>query len=157
MKEKDILLIANLRANARDTLTSISKKIKMPISTIFDRIKLYQQDVIKKHTTLIDFGKLGYNTRAHITLKTSKNNRENLKNYLLKQPNVNTLYKINNGYDFLVEVIFRGLKELEEFNEAMDEKFRIKSRQVYYIIEDIKKENFLSDPELVKVTKHPFT
>lgn len=151
MKKKDLLLIANLRANARATLTSISKKVQMPISTIFDRLKSHSDGIIKKHTTLIDFAKLGYNTRAHITLKVHKNEREKLRQYLKTHMYVNTIYKINNGYDFLIEVVFRELKQLEDFGEELDEKFKIRGKQVYYIIEDIKRENFLSDPELLKI------
>lgn len=150
MKKKDLMLLANLRANARATLTSISKKVQMPISTIFDRLKSHQDGVIKKHTTLVDFSKLGYKTRAHLTVKVNKSDREKLRSYLGKHFNVNTVYKINNGYDFLAEVIFKELKQMEDFVEELEEKFKIRGKNIFYIIEDIKRENFLSDPELLK-------
>ena len=151
MKIKDLLLIANLRANGRETLTNISKKVGMPISTIFDKMKSHQGEIIKKHTTLIDFASIGFGTKAIMTLKAKKDERIKLKEFLEKNQNINTISKINNGYDYLIEVIFKNLKEMEEFTENLEEKFKIKSRQTYYVIEDIRRETFMSDPEHVKL------
>jgi len=151
MKEKELLILANLRQNSRETLTSISHKTKVPISTIFDKMKSLEQDIITKHTTIVDFSKLGFSTRANMTLRVDKNERDRIKDYLEKHQNVNTIYKINNGYDFLIEAIFRNIRELEEFQENLDAKFKIKERQVYYIIEDIKREAFMSDPSLIGI------
>lgn len=151
MKNKDLLLLANLRANARETLTRISRNTRIPISTIFDRLRQHEQNIIKKHTALIDFSKLGFSTRVTLTLKVGKEQRTELKEFLTKHYNVNSVYKINNGFDFLIEGIFRNIKDLEEFIENMDERFKIKSKQIYYIVEDIKREGFLSDPQLVDI------
>ncbi len=155
MKIKDLLLIANLRANGRETLTNISKKVGMPISTIFDKIRFHHGGTIKKHTTLIDFSSLGFSTKAIMTIKVRKSDRDKLREYLEKNQNVNTISKINNGYDFIIEVIFRNLKEMEEFSELLEEKFKLKNKQTFYVIEDIRRETFMSDPEHVKLICEP--
>lgn len=149
MKSKDLLLLSNLRANSRETLTTISRRTKIPISTIFDKLKNHEKNIIKKHTTIIDFSKIGFSTRATITLKVCKNDKIDLKEHLTKHQNVNSVYKINNGFDFLIEGIFKNLNELEDFLERIDEKFKIKTKQVFYIIEDIKREDFMSNSEYV--------
>lgn len=138
-------IIAHLRLNARMGLTQMSRKTSIPVSTIFDKLKTYEKNIIQKHTSLIDFSKLGYNTRANITLKTNKQNREKLKEFLQKHQNINSVYKINNGYDYLIEAVFRHIKELEDFLEMLEEKFDATERKVYYIIEDIKREGFMSN------------
>jgi len=51
----------------------------------------------------------------------------------------------------MIETIFKHIKELEDFIESLEEKFNIKEKQVYYLIEDIKRENFISDPETVEL------
>ena len=149
--EKDMLIVSVLRSNARETLTRMSNKINIPISTIYDKLKLYEGGLIKKHTALIDFSKLGFNTRANIVLKVDREKRELLKEFLVKNNNVNSLYKINNGFDFMIEGVFKNLKELEDFFEALEIKFKVKTKQVYYIIDDIKRESFLSDPDALKL------
>ena len=144
--EKDLLILSYLRSNARETLTNISKKTNIPISTIYDRLKANEDVLIKKHTCLIDFQMLGYNTRAKIVLKVGKKDKDTIKDALMAFENVNSVYKINNGFDYMLDVIFRNIKELEAFLERLDEKFSIKSKQVYYVIEDLKSECFMSDP-----------
>ena len=39
----------------------------------------------------------------------------------------------------------KNVKELEEFNEEIEETYGIKSKQVYYLIDEIVKENFLTN------------
>lgn len=149
--KKDLQIISNLRANSRQTLTSMSKKTKIPISTIYDRLKANEGSLIKKHTCLLDFNKLGFNTRANVLLRVDRSVREDIKEYLVKHRNVNSLAKINNNYDFLFEAVFRQIKELEEFLEQLEERFKVKSKQVFYIIEDVKREAFLADPEMLEI------
>ena len=71
--------------------------------------------------------------------------------FLEKHQNVNSLYKINNGYDFLVDVIFRQMIELEEFIELLETKFKVRHRDVYFIIDEIKLEGFMAEPQTVQL------
>ena len=153
ISKKDLSIISNLRQNSRQTLTRMSKKTNIPISTIYDKIRSFCGNVILRHTTLIDFNKLGYSTRADMVLKVDRGEREQIKEYLLKNPQINSVYKINNGYDFLVEGIFCHVKDLEDFTELLESKFRIKEKKVYYIIDELKREGFLSDPDAISLTE----
>lgn len=146
LNKKELLLMAYLRQNARETLTKLSRKTNVPISTIYDKLKQYENDIIKKHTSLLDFNKLGYTTRATIMLKVDRETKEMLKEFLFNNRSINSVYKINNGYDFLIEGVFKEIRELEDFIEKVEGKFKIKNKQVYYIIEDIKREGFMADP-----------
>ncbi|MFO8016330.1 MAG: hypothetical protein R6U32_04445 [Candidatus Woesearchaeota archaeon] len=152
MKDRDMVIITQLRSNARKNLTTMSRETGIPVSTLFDRIKLHENGLIKKHAAIIDFSRLGYTTRANLMLKVKKEQRDELKSFLSKQESVNSVYKINNNFDFLVEGIFMHIKELEEFMERMDEKFDIESKDIYYIVDEIKKEGFMSG-EGLPVTK----
>lgn len=144
MNKKELLVITHLRQNARETLTRLSKKTGIPVSTIFDQLK--RTDVINKHTCLLNFSNLGFNTRANIMLKVNREDRELVKDYLAKNTNINSVYKTNNGFDFMIEGIFKHIKDLEDFMETLEEKFPIKSKQVFYIIDEIKREGFMTDP-----------
>ncbi len=143
-----MIIMSMLRQNARETLTKMSKKSNIPVSTIYDKIKSHENGIIKKHTCIIDFSKLGFNTRASISLKVTKGKREEMKTYLVNHPNVNTIYKINNGFDYWIECIFRHIRDLEDFLENLEADYGIK-KQVFYIIDDIKREAFMADPELL--------
>ncbi|MFH1275897.1 MAG: Lrp/AsnC family transcriptional regulator [Candidatus Woesearchaeota archaeon] len=149
MENKQLLILSALRENARLSLTEMSKKTNIPVSTIYDKMRSYHGKVIKKHTALIDFSMLGYNTRAQVLLKVSKEERSDLQDFLFKTRNANSVFKINNGYDFMVEFIFKHIKELEDFLETLETKFDVKTQQTYYIIDDIKREEFISNPKTV--------
>ncbi len=147
LTEKELVILTHLRKNARETLTRLSRKTGIPVSTIHDKLKAQYQGIIEKYTTLVNFTKLGFATRAYIILRVSKQERTPVMEFLLRQEFVNSLYKINNGYDFLVEGIFRNIRDLELFTERLDEKFSIKEVKVYHILDDIRREAFLNTPE----------
>ena len=143
--KRNLLIIHELRKNARETLTNISKKTKIPISTIYEKIRGSEGKLILKHTSLIDFGLLGFNARANIMLKSAKEKKSELKDYLERNGNINSMYKINNGYDYLIECVFPNMKDLEDFVDRLDERFSLERKEVFYIIDDIKRETFLTD------------
>jgi DNA-binding Lrp family transcriptional regulator len=146
LNRKQINLLMQLRKDGRQPLTEISHKINMPVSTIFDRVRASRNEIIKKFTCLLDFSRIGFNCRAYMVFRVKKVDRERMQSHLLKHPNVNSIYKINNGYDFLIETVFRELKEVDAFVEKVDERFKVQEKKVYYIIEDIARELFMTDP-----------
>jgi Lrp/AsnC family transcriptional regulator, leucine-responsive regulatory protein len=144
IKKTDLLLINALRQNARETLTNISKTTRVPISTLFDRLHSQQNSAIMKHTTILDFEKLGYGCRANLLLAVKNDQKSRLCAYLKEHSAINNLYKINNGFDFLAEGIFLSIKDMEKFLGELENNFDILKKQENYLIEDIKREGFLS-------------
>lgn len=151
-EKEEMLILSNLRADGRVSLTRLSRKTSIPVSTIYDKLKAFENEVIRKHTCIIDFLKLGYGTRATLLLKVKKENKLLLKDYLMKHKAVNSCYKINNGYDFIVEVVFKELRDVEGFLENLENEFGIEDAKVHYIIDELRREDFLSNPEYVKIT-----
>jgi len=141
---KDILLMTYFRKNARENLTQISRMTRIPVSTIFDRLREFEKGLIQKHTTLIDFKQLGFDIRIDILFKVSRDSRENFRDFLMGNENVNSIYRINNGFDYLVEAIFKDMADLQRFTELL-EKFKIEAKQELFILEDLKRESFLSE------------
>lgn len=149
--KKSLLIISALRQDARLSLTKMSKQTRIPVSTLHDKIKEYMGSLIRKHTAIIDFSKLGYNTRALVFLKVEREYRQPLQDFLQSCKNVNNLAKINNGYDFLIEFVFEHIKDMEDMLETIETRFKVNSKETYYIIEEIKRESFLSSPKAVEL------
>ena len=149
--KKDIQIISHLRRDSREMLTRLSRKTGVPVSTIFDRLKMHTGGFIKKNTSLIDFEMLGFNSRANVILKVERDDREKLKTFLKLHKHINSAYRINNGYDFMFEAIFRDMKELEDFIYALETQFRVLDKHVYYIIDGIKEEDFLSQDDAEEI------
>ena len=147
IEAKDMVLLAHLRKNARASLTDISRETDIPVSTIFERLRGPLGKYIKQYTCILDNNQTGFTARATLILKVDKEQKNEIGQFLLKHQNVNSLYRINNGYDFLADVIFRQMIELEEFVDTLETKFKVKHREVYLIIDEVKQEGFLADPQ----------
>jgi len=144
VQKKDMALLYALRANARLTLTQISRKTRIPISTLHDRLKTQEKNIIHKYATLIDFTKLGFHTRVHLQIKANPQKKALLLSYLTNHEQVNCLYKIAHGFDFFVEAIFKQVNEVEAFIETLQEDYAVVDYHAHYITKDIKRESFLA-------------
>lgn len=144
--KRELLILACLRKDSRRSLTKMSREIKLPVSTIHDKIKNYHTNVIQKTTAILDFRQLGFKTRAEVLLKTRMKEKGPLLDYLKHCKNVNSLSRINNGYDVLAEVIFKDMVELELLMDELAERFDLAKKEIYYVLEDVKREDFFSSP-----------
>jgi len=77
-----------------------------------------------------------------------REDRNNFKEYLVKHQLVNSIFKINNGFDFMIEAVFKQIKDMDDFLENIESKFKIEDKNSFFIIEDLKREAFMSDPNL---------
>ena len=113
----------------------------------------YDGKVVHKTISLLNFGEIGFGTRANVLLRAGKD-KEQLKRHLIDHLFVNSLYKVNNGFDYLAECVFRSMKDLESFIDHLREQFDVRGSEVYYVVDDLKREGFLADPSLVDLLVH---
>jgi len=145
-ENKELVLVSNLRKNCRETLTKMSRSTGIPVSTLFDMLR--KTDKIRKHTCIPYFSKLGYGVKAFMSIAVETDHKSEVKAYLLSHPNLNSLFKINNGFDYMAEIICRSLHDLETISETINEKYNITKKEVHYVIEDIAREEFFSNSAL---------
>ena len=144
MKREDTMIISLLREDSRMSLTKMSRLTKIPVSTIYEKIRTFNKGAIRKHTSIVDFSQFGYNTKANVLMKAKKTNLQQLREQLIICPYLNNLYRVNNGFDFMAEFIFKTAKEMEEYLETMGKKFELEKEEVYYVVDEIKREEFMS-------------
>jgi len=150
---KDLLIISHLRADSRSKLTSMSRDTRIPVSTIFDKIRLFKSSgLIRKNTSIVSFERFGYATKAMVFLSALKEERAKLSELLQSSPSVNSLFRINSGWDFVAEVIFPGFREIEDFLEKVEEKVMLKDKKVFYVVEELKREEFMANPKYLAMT-----
>lgn len=152
IKNTDLLIVSHLRQDARMKLTDMSKATRIPVSTLFDKIKTYEGNgLVRKNTALVRFERFGYQAKAFVLFSASKKDRQKLFGLLNKNVNVNSLYKVNNGWDFIVEVICPGVKEVEDFLETVEEQVKLRNKKIFYVIDEIRKEEFLANPKIIQM------
>jgi Lrp/AsnC family transcriptional regulator len=143
LNDKDREIMRHLRKNARVSLTDVADELGMPTSTVYDRVRRAEKKIVHKHTTLLDFNKMGYNGRTTVAFKMSASSIQPALAYLKGHPNVNTLCRINHGYDFLAELVFPTLVQLHDFLDDFGQQHQVVSQQLFQIIDDIKREEFV--------------
>ena len=140
MKPKDIALVNELRKNSRRSLTEISYNTDAPLSTVFKAVnRLYKGQVITRNVCLIDFAQLGFPYKAGIFLTTGK--KDELKNFLVEHPNLNTLLRLSGDYDFYVELVFKDMAGLQDFADELKE-LEIARKMSMHFVTDVKQEEF---------------
>ena len=117
MKQKDLKIIHELRNNARLPLTSMSKKTRIPVSTLFDRIQSQKTQFLKRFTSIVNYSKLGYH--EHVFALVRAYDKETLQELLAENPNVNSIFKLGNEADFAIDAVFHNEKELESFQNKL--------------------------------------
>lgn len=153
VKDKDSIVLSYFRNNARTSLTRMSKAIKIPVSTIYDKLKSYEEnDVIKKHTSIVDFNKLDYGVRVQLLIRCFKESKEHVLRFLMKSPKINNVYRISNGFDFMVEAIFKSIDEFDQFLRKLDD-LKLDKRQEFFVMEDVRREDFLTFKQNIGVIR----
>ncbi|MBU1198537.1 MAG: hypothetical protein KKF46_06070 [Nanoarchaeota archaeon] len=142
ISKNNLLVLKHLRENARKSFSSISRKTKIPVTTVYDNYhRLSKNQVITKHTSLLDFKKLGFHYRSFVFVKAKK--RYELLSYLKSHNNVNSIYRIG-GFDYMLDTIFPTIKEHHEFLETLRD-FDLLRLECHDVIDHMKKEEFLSE------------
>jgi DNA-binding Lrp family transcriptional regulator len=151
-KKKDLVILSHLRSDARKSLVDLSKKTGIPASTIYDRVNVHEKGAIRRYTALLDFEKLGFHGRVYVAVKLDNpQKREELLEFLQNHNTVNSIYKINLGYHYLFEAVFKNVSEAESFIDVLQDKFGLDEKHIFNIIEEVKKEEFLTRPEDLEV------
>ncbi|MDP2749624.1 MAG: Lrp/AsnC family transcriptional regulator [Nanoarchaeota archaeon] len=143
MDKKDLMIVKELRRNARLSLTDIASLTTIPITTVHDRLKQHEKKWISKHTTLLDFQNMGYGGRAYLALKAEKAKRIELRNFLLHHKNVNSVYVVNYGFDLMADVVFRNIKDVESFSELLSQKYGVFETKIFHVLEELQEEEFM--------------
>lgn len=153
MKDKDYTILGRFRKDARMSLTKMSRKTRIPVSTIYDRMKKMDENgIIQKKTALVDFRKIGYEIKSLMLLETDKDDKKEVQRFLQNYTNVNGISRINNGFDFFVEAIFKSIEGFDEFLKEL-KTFDIVTKKEFFVMEDVQKETYLTHQENLGLRK----
>jgi len=144
MQQNDTDILRFIRNDARANLTTISKRTGIPVSTIYDRLRSHKGTVIKRFTALLDFAQLGLPIRTKIFLRVNPEDRLAIRTYLIDHEHVNSIWRVNNGFDFAMDCAFATIREVEEFLELIELRYRVLDNLVFHVIDDIVEEKFLT-------------
>jgi DNA-binding Lrp family transcriptional regulator len=139
MKRKQVILIDELRKDSRQSLTSLSNRTGVPLSTVFKLVdRLHKNNVIGRDVSLLDFSQLGFPVRIAVFIKADEKNE--VRKFLEEHPSANTLLRLSGDFDFYAEMVFENMLGYEDFAGEL-ERFEAKSMSMHFL-EDVKQEEF---------------
>jgi DNA-binding Lrp family transcriptional regulator len=143
--KKDLDILSCLRLNSREKLKKIAMSVKLPISTVYDRIKkMEKHGIIKKYSCIVEPKKLNHSIKTKIFFKVPNNLRKSFEEKESKNKVINSLLRISgNEWDYVAESFFQDIDHLYTYLEGINEDYEGSKNQVYYIINEIKQEGFL--------------
>ena len=142
LNKNDLKLIRELRQDAREGPTKIAMNVCMSPSTVYEKARNHKQ-IITKYTCLLNYNEIDYLVRVFMIFKVDKELKDKSKDFLENNNNVNLLWKINSGFDFLIEGVFKNLAELENFREFIETEFKASKMSLFYLVEELKRESFV--------------
>jgi DNA-binding Lrp family transcriptional regulator len=155
MKTKDLLIVSQLRENARTPVQGISKALNMCRATVAQRVRCLQRGIIQKYTAIVDFMALGYVVRLGLVVRLLPSDSLIFSRFIRQHRCVNNLYKAKGGADYFVEMIFGSRQEADEFIRDLSQGFSFTSLQIFSIEKDIVREAFLQNVRVLEVIHDP--
>lgn len=115
----DLKILKVLNKDARKPYRAIAEELGVSDATVRNRIKrMLKEGVIKQFNVLVDYHKLGRIIKAFIGLRVQPSKLKEIVEHLIKNPDVQVLYRTTGEVDLFVEVIFKDMDELNGFLES---------------------------------------
>jgi len=115
----DAQILAALQDDGRITIKSLSDKLNLSPTPIFERIKkLEKGGFIKRYSALLNERKLGLKQVVFISLTLKEHSRSYLEKFekeIQIFPEVMECYRITGNFDFLVKVLVEDIETYEKF------------------------------------------
>lgn len=115
MDDIDRELISLLRANARATVASLAKSLKVARGTVQNRIaKLERSGVIAGYGVRLKPHTVTHRVAAMMTIEVEGNHLERVLRTLRGDPEVHTLHTTNGRWDLIAEISAASLESLDQ-------------------------------------------
>ncbi len=116
--KKDRELIEVLKENSRLKTKDISKKVRMPRTTVYHRMKkLEEEEIIKKYTVIPDYSKMGSPVTAFILvsfLPTMDAKQRDVAEEISRLHGVYEVHLISGEWDMLLKVRSSSMEKIGE-------------------------------------------
>ena len=151
MDKLDYQIITELRRNARQTASDISKSIHLSVSTVIERIrKMEKSGLIKTYTVITNDQKLGNDITVmmEVSMEHPRFN-EDFITRINDHPNVIACYYLTGEFDFMLKICCRSSEHLEQIHNQIKDCPGVRLTRTHYVLRTVKN-IYSSTPEGVE-------
>ncbi len=137
----DLKIINVLNKNARTSFREISRKLKVSLTTVANRVKkLEGEGIIKGYIPLIDLDKLGYDLLTIIGVRIQHGKLMEVERKISKDPHVYEIYDTTGDWDSIIIARFRSRDELNSFIKNVLAEEDVERTITYIVLNVVKDE-----------------
>lgn len=115
----DLKILTLMQGNAKLTTQEIADKTHLSQSPCWRRIhRLEKAGIIKRHVTLLDSRKLGFDLVVFATINLTAQGRNNLTEFekkIQQFPEVVECYTMTGTWDYLLKIVAKSIRRYETF------------------------------------------
>jgi len=139
--DTDLKILSLLVENANESVKGIARKLGMPVSTVFTRIKrMKERGVIKGYTIKVDPQALGFMVTAVIHFSVEGPYLEEIEETLKGHPSIVALYDTTGEFDIIAVARFRSISELDSFIKSLLKNPKIRKTTTNVVLRVVKEE-----------------
>ena len=148
MDKLDFQIISELRRNARQTASDISKTIHLSVSTVIERIrKMEKSGLIEAYTVITNDHKLGNDIMVlmEVSMEHPRFNDDFIQR-INNHPNIIACYYLTGEFDFLLKICCRSSEHLEQIHNQIKDCPGVRLTRTHYVLRTVKN-IYSSSPE----------
>lgn len=142
LDEMDRKILAELQADASQSLDEIAKKVGSSKTPVWNRIrKMKDQGVIQRQTALLDPESLGLEACFFVLIRTSEHEAEWQRRFLKalrERPEVMEAHRLAGDIDYILKVRVKNARAYDTFYQALISEVRIYNVTALLSMEEIK-------------------
>lgn len=148
MDKLDYQILSELRKNARQTASDISKTIHLSVSTVIERIrKMEKSGLIQSYTVITNDHQFGNDIT--VLMEVSMEHPRFNDDFILRindHPNVVACYYLTGEFDFMLKICCRSSEHLEQIHNDIKDCPGVRLTRTHYVLRTVKN-IFSSNPE----------
>lgn len=149
MDKLDYQIINELRSNARQTASDISKAIHLSVSTVIERIrKMEKTGLIKSYTVITNDHRLGNDITVlmEVSMEHPRFNEDFIAR-INDHPNIIACYYLTGEFDFMLKICCRSSEHLEQIHNQIKDCPGVRLTRTHYVLRTVKN-IYSSSPEI---------
>ncbi|MBR2189637.1 MAG: Lrp/AsnC family transcriptional regulator [Eubacterium sp.] len=140
MDKTDYRILTILKENARESASSIGKKIHLSVSAVIERIrKMEESGIIRSYTIIVDEQKTGNTLTA--LMEVSLDNPRNLDGFAAHVAQMDCIvscYYLTGEFDLLLKIVCASSDELEQIHRSIMSLEGVKETRTHVVLKHIK-------------------
>lgn len=139
LDKKDKLILNVLKDQSNLSIKQISKLVKIPATTVYNRIKnLENEKIIKGYGVDLDYEKIGYDFKVIIQVRISKGKLFEVEKTVSKFSNVYAVYDLTGDFDALIIARFKTRQSLDDFLKKLQSYNFVQRTHTSFVLNTIK-------------------